>query len=226
MVSTALVVITDGRGDYLKQTIASAEKMLKGAFLPALIIDDSGDIDYGKWLEERFSEFRQIHHDHRSGFGAVVRSAWAETLDYPDVEYIFHLEEDFTFNEPIDVPLMAAMLDRAEDLAQIVLKRQPWSDFEIAAGGQIEYCESEGEEFTEKHIGGWTTTHTRNFSTNPNLMTRRAAELCVETGKPCTEGLITEVCLNNDLQFAYLGRKYDPPLAHHIGEHRSQGWSI
>lgn len=233
--TAALVVITDGRGDYLEQTLESAEERLIGEFSPAIIIDDSGDPEYASWLEGHYPGFWQFHHDRRSGFGAVVRTAWQRALEHPDVTHIFHLEEDFTFNEPIDVVAMAEVLDVSQSLAQIVLKRQPWSSDEITHGGQIEYCEARGDIFEEhtcsevtdegEHLIGTVSQHRINFSTNPSLMTRLAAELCLDTGESCTEGLVTKVCLDAGLSFAYWGAKSDPPKCHHIGDHRSEGWS-
>lgn len=76
-------------------------------------------------------------HDHHLGMAGAVREAWTWAVDL-DVDFLFHVEEDFTFNERVDIAGMAALLDAYPRLAQIVLKRQPWNEQEHAAGGIIE----------------------------------------------------------------------------------------
>ena len=74
--------------------------------------------------------------EHRLGMAGAVRAAWAWALEQ-DADYLLHVEEDFRF---IDLPLRAMqfVLERHQHLAQVVLKRQPWSDEEKRAGGQME----------------------------------------------------------------------------------------
>lgn len=73
----ALVVITDGRRDCISRAVGSMEENLRGPFVERFIVDDSGDYEYGDWLDaEYLGEFRVLHHLTRSG-AVVLRSVRA-----------------------------------------------------------------------------------------------------------------------------------------------------
>lgn len=210
----ALVVITDGRGEYLRRTIPSAIENLRSVFVSRTIVDDSGDAEYGSWLETAFPTFAHVHHDHREGLAGAVKTAWKTALAArPD--YLWHQEEDFVFEAPIDIGAMARCLEEFPYLAQLVLKRQPWSREEKIAGGQIEVAPEEYVDF-ESHV-----EHNRLFSLNPCLIPARVIERCQDEE---LERGITDACLGEGWRFAYWGQRHDAPLCEHIGEHRSAGY--
>lgn len=210
----ALVVITDGRGEYLERTIPSLTENLRCVFASRTIIDDAGDDEYAHWLDLSFPTFQRIHHGNRRGLAAAVQTAWKVALD-SNADYLWHHEEDFTLEEPIDVLGMARTLDANPHLAQLVLKRQAWSMEEIAAGGQMEVAPTE---FTD--CDGFVQ-HKRLFSLNPSLIPRSVVEACEGTE---LERGITDRCLDLGLSFAYWGKRSDPPRCTHIGARRSAGY--
>ena len=135
----ALIVITDGRTDCITRTIESAEANLDGPITERWMYDDSGDEAHRVWLMHRFPQWQVFWHpDGRQGFGGAIREAWRTLRFESAAEYIFHLEDDFTFNRPVPLDDMIEILDEEERLAQIALRRQAWNSIEKRAGGVIE----------------------------------------------------------------------------------------
>jgi hypothetical protein len=209
--SVALVVITDGRWQYLNEMFRSAREWLTYPFAHVRVVDDSGGSGVGGWP----SEFEVVRHPLRRGLAAAVQSAWA---DLPaDIDYVFHVEEDFVFVEPVDIDGMAMVLKEHGRLAQLVLKRQPWSPEETAAGGIIE---SHPDEYRQRD--GWVE-HTRIFSLNPCLIPR----VVVDMGWPAgNEAEMTARLVADGWSFGFWGRRDDPPRVFHIGARRSAGWML
>lgn len=214
----ALVVITDGRRDLLKQSVASMREQIKPWPAERVIIDDSGDEGYGLMLEETYLDFSVAHHGERRGFCATVRDAW-EVAYAPGADYLFHAEDDFVYNEPVDLEAMAAILDANPHLAQVALKRQPVNELERAAGDLMAAWPPE----TWTQRGGFIE-HELTFTTNPSLIPRRVLELILASGVECAETIITGQLLAHGYKLGYLGNVTDAPRVEHIGDHRSNGW--
>src|ERR1700683_2449805 len=100
--TSAIVFVTDGRGHYLEQAIASVQEKLRGDFTHPFIIDDSGDRSYWSWLDEKYPHFQIMHHPERRGLGGAVRSAW-ETVLTTTADYVVHWEDDFVLDERVDL---------------------------------------------------------------------------------------------------------------------------
>jgi hypothetical protein len=163
---------------------------------------------------------------HELGMAGAVKDGW-EWAIRQDCDYLLHIEEDFRL---IDLPLRAMryVLDMNPHLAQVVLKRQPWSNEEIAAGGQIEYSTSLGNIYTQRHgaTGVDWVEHSTLFSVNPCLIPRRTLDLEWSSSHPGgVERAITEACETAGMRFAYYGHRTDPPRCEHVGHVRaSTGW--
>jgi hypothetical protein len=169
----ALLVITDGRREHLAETLASADAMLEGPISERWIYDDSGDPANHEWILSIAPDFELITHPAgRQGFGGAIRTAWSAIDSLSRASYIFHLEDDFTFNRPVPLDDMAWTLGGRRHLAQLALRRQPWND---AAGGIVEMHPDDYHEFHvqrgERDLA-WLE-HRRNFTTNPSLYRRR-----------------------------------------------------
>lgn len=220
-----LLVMTDGRRDCIERTIPSAEANLEGPITTRLIYDDSGDEDYRSWLVERFGPdgFGVTYHPKgRQGFGGAIRDAWrflACAGSYLPGHYIFHLEDDFTFNRPVDLTTMAHTLAQQPHLVQLALRRQPWNDDERAAGGIVE---QHPDDFLEVSNGSRTRwlEHRRFFTTNPSLYRR---SLCAG-GWPegaHSEGRFThELLVDPDARFGFWGARDSGEWVTHIGRER------
>jgi glycosyl transferase family 2 len=209
------VVITDGRDEYLKRTLESCWENIPG-FAP-IIVDDSGLREVPSWLMERWGSYTLIRHSERKGMAAAVRTAWTAAVGRPG-EFIWHQEDDFTLNGPVDIQAMAQVLRKHPKLAQLVLKRQPWSDEEIAAGGQMEVSP---EDYTDRD--GFVE-HRKLFSFNPALCRRSAIEDALSDPGDGLERGVTDTLLRHGYYFGYFGARADPPRCEHIGIHRSAGY--
>lgn len=218
---SALVVITDGRRQYVTQCIESAQSNLKGDFSHLFIINDADDDAYAAFLEVQFPAFTIIHHDERRGLGGAVRSAW-ETALVTGADYIFHLEDDFIFNRKINVDKMIRLLHCEPHLAQVLLKRQPWNDEEIAAGNIIQAYPDEHTDHSCPS-GNWVE-HRRLFSFNPFIAPRHVLELALEKSADTLERGVTDALLAEGYSFGYFGKRDDEPRCHHIGDVRSQNY--
>lgn len=212
----ALVVFTDGRGEFLKETIQSlSEKIGLDSFADRWIIDDSGNKTYEKWLNESFPEFRFDHHVKNMGFCHTVDKAWRDLKENSNADFVFHIEDDFTYNETVDLQNMAKILTENHHLGQLALKRQPVNNEEKRAGDLVRRWGFEN--FEEKD--GWIE-HSIFWTTNPSLFRREILDYGWLTEPQC-EGKVSIKLRNMGFKFAFLGGLQDPPKIHHIGSYRA-----
>lgn len=196
--TVALLLISDGRDEYRERTIASAKEMVP-------------EPDF-------FIEVKDP--DHELGFDGAIRKGWRRVITETDAEFVFHLEADFTFNRPVPIADMAAVLKARPYLVQLALRRQPWNNQEKAAGGVVEM---HPDDYTEADLNGWRwLEHIRNFTTNPSLYPRAVCEYGWPAG-PQSEGRFgIELRKNNpELRFAYWGHANSGEACEHIGHHRT-----
>jgi hypothetical protein len=218
-VSVDVLVITDGRRDCIIQTMASAVGVLGDQVDRWWMYDDSGDPDHRAWLTEQFPYVLLAHHNEgRQGFGGAIQAAWSVLRNGSDASHIFHLEDDFTFNRPVDLPGMIEVLDRpGANLAQVALRRQAWNATERRAGGVIEVLPDAYDDHQSGELH-WLE-HDLFFTTNPSIYRRALLELGWPTG-PDSEGRMTSFLRQLGYRFAYFGRRADPPWVQHIGATR------
>lgn len=217
----AVLVMTDGRGECISQAIPSLLANLKGNLGLMMIHDDSADQDYQDWLRTEFPDWLITSGSRRLGFGGAYERAWkiVDTVASDDHRYIFSTEDDFTFNRPVDLVGMSDVLDTMPHLKQMALRRQPWNDEEIAAGGIIErFPRADFEEFrSQEH--SWLE-HRRWFTTNPSLIPRSV----IEQGwpnVPQSEGMFTHQLLTDPMaRFGYWGTYDSGEWVTHIGNQR------
>jgi len=218
-VRAALLVITCGRRIYFERTLESFHTRCGHQFAHRLIVDDSGDPAYGEWLRSTFRDWSVVSHDKRLGLAGAIDTAWSH-LSSVDVDFVFHLEDDFTF--PVDVPLteMAAHLKRDPSLAQVTLYRQPWSPQEHIAGGYLGlYSDDYTLEQVTESFDLFTTS--RLFSFNPSLYRKEITHY-----RGGLEADVTEVLARDGLRFGVLAGNGGSPLCTHIGAERSPGWKV
>lgn len=208
-----LLVLTDGRGGCLQRTLDSASLALDGIDRRVLV-NDCPDPAYGAWLAETWPEFEIVGPLARKrGFHGAIQAGWDHIGPGPG--YVFHLEDDFTFNRWVPLGAMADLLDRHPHLAQVALMRQPWNEEETAAGGIYHL---HPDDF-DRHDGDqpWME-HSRFFTTNPCLYRRTL----IEHGwpqRPHSEGHFTIHLRDEGYRFAYLG--HGEEWVTHIGDERT-----
>ena len=214
----SLVVITDGRQACIEQTISRFNEVINYSFFEKLIINDSGDPRYHDFLINRFPDFNVVSHEQRRGLAGAVQSAWASVN--PEVDYVFHLEDDFVFNKSIDINHMAFLLRTNPQLVQMALVRASVNPPEEAVGG---FVFQHLEDYSQKED---YFQHGRLFTLNPCLYPMST----VKVGWPDHGGeseFTTKVhSIDKDYRFGFYGNIYDEPLVTHIGGRRSEGWFL
>lgn len=210
------LVITDGRKEYLQQTLDSAGKNIIGNITHRIMVDDSCNPEYAAWLDATYPEFTIAHSTTRLGFAGAIQKGWS--MLPRNTEFCLHLEDDFTFNERWDQRDAINILDSHPDVAQIALRRQAVGH-EVNFGGFVEQFP---DSYTDMEWGGlhWFE-HKRFFTTNPSLYPVRITELGWPDA-PHSEGKFgIERLFPAGYKTAFLGKKSDPPKVHHIGEIRN-----
>ena len=211
----ALLVMTDGR-DTIHDAIASAEVNLLGPVAARVIHDDSGNSDHRAELARRYPRWTVMGGD-RAGFGGAIQRAWRHVRDLP-VSYVFHIEDDFTFNRTVDMTGMASVLEQRPYLQQLALRRQPWNDAERAAGGVVE---RHPDDYTEATDGThrWLE-HRRFWTTNPSLYRRELCERKWPDGAHSEGRFGIEQFRDPDAVSGFWGSRDSGEWVHHIGHER------
>lgn len=212
-----VIVLTAGRQDYLEATLASFRDRVHGPIARVTIYDDSGNRRFANWLRRAAGDYDIVTMPGRSGFTRAIRNAWEhERRRSGGSPYIMHLEEDFTFDVPVNVTDMIAVLQADTHLAQVALLRGPFFPPEIAAGGIIQ----EHPESYERAVDGEATwlVHDRFFTTNPCIYRRSL----MRYGWPNvrnSEVAFTKSMRRRGYRFAFLGD--GTPMVSHIGVERT-----
>lgn len=213
----AVLLIGDGRDELRAATIDSFLQQVYGYRLGYVVqVDD---------------------HAHRLGFGGAIQAGWHYLSDALRVaalegvpmpfDYVFHLEEDWLFREPIDVRWLAAMLGGAATpkrsplpvLAQAALKRGPVNAAERRAGGLVEAWPREYADsglLTPEAGSVPYLTHRLFFTTNPSLYRASLMLLGWPDGER-SEQAFTQRCLDHGYSFGYYGARDHPPTVEHTG---------
>jgi len=223
MKSIDLIITTNGRKEYILPTINSWKNFIDLNINKKIIIDDSGNKEYQEWLKETFPDFEIMPLGPvNMGFSFLMKT-WLVDLEL-NSKYLLLLEDDFLLLEELDVDKILNILDNNENVIQLTLKRQAWSQEEVAAGGMIERLFN-GCNFIQKD--DWFE-HREFFTTNPSFMN---IERLRSYSKPIYEkvdGLITEGEFgsalfesNKDLYSAFLGKIFDTHKVEHIGHIRT-----
>lgn len=215
----ALLVMTDGRTEYISQTIESAESKLKGPITERWMHDDSGDEGHRQWLRSAFPTFTHLGEGLRRGFGGAYAFAWKILAVRSEASFIFGLEDDFIFNREIPLEAMIEVLNANPHIYQMALRRQAWNSEEIAAGGVIQRWP---DNFHQED--GWIS-HRMFFTTNPNLYRKSLIETRTYPNVKDAEGHFSLSIVNEepDAQFGFWGQKTDPPWVTHTGRMRGAG---
>lgn len=213
-----LLVMTDGRDDCLIETLASFDSRVSSPPASVLIHDDTGDAEHRTWVASRYPTAEVIG-SVRGGFGSAIRTAW-DHLRRGDHGWVFHLEDDFTFNRDVNIADMQSVLAADETLAQMLLMRQPWNNLERAAGSVFAVTPdafTPSDHPTIPHV-----LHRRFFSTNPSLYPRRLFDTHDWPEGAESEGRFGfNLFADPTVRCAVMGAVTDPPWVTHIGGRRA-----
>ena len=215
MSNVAMFVVTDGRLEYLKKTLESFHENCDYDFMDKFIVNDSIDekfIEDVSLLADKY-KFYLINHKVKKGFAGVYDTAWSHIEHY--IDYVFNLEDDFIFNEKVDIDKMIDILEHNRNLVQVSLKRQAWGDAEIQAGGFVEQFPDLYED--KEHNGLKWCEHRAFYTTNPSLTPRfvfaKGWVICEKSEQVISNRLFE----NPNFKSAMLGHKFDAPKVLHLG---------
>lgn len=224
MSKIALLFVTDGRKHFAERTLESLRQYVRPSiFSYAIAVDDSLDPKYSAWLDGQWGWTTHLPPGkEKRGFGGAIQAGWDAIP--ADVDYIFHLEDDFVFNQRPTLAAMRWILQSNPHVQQVALKRQPWNPQEAAAGdmalrwGADSFVQREGDD--RDGAGGWPKwyEHRIFFTTNPSMYRRSLIERGWPTG-PQSEGRFSVELFASDplYQSAFLGTLGDKPWVEHIG---------
>lgn len=205
-----LMCITDGRWDYLRDTLASAEMHLDYPFVEKILVDDTGT-GQAEHALKHLDGWRLVANPQRRGLAGAIQAGWDALCD---TDYVFHLEDDFTMVGHIPVGDMVRILEAHPELAQLALLRQPWSPEEHQAGSIINMHRN------WYHQADGYLWHTQGlFTLNPSVY-----PVAVTSGGAALEAELTDRLRDAGYRFGFYGDMDDGPRCWHIGIRRSQGY--
>ena len=211
----ALVVIGDGRYEYLERTVRSIRDNVVHPITTRIMVNDEADLEYICWIDSTFGDWRTVH-TCRSGMAGAVQAAFQAALD-ADPDYVLYAEEDMLITRRLPIRAAAEILDNHPHVAQMLFQRQPLTPDEIAAGSVV------GAMGAVDH-GDWSS-QTHIFSLNTCLIRPEVMRLGWPSGPlgVGNETGFTKRCLEAGYVF---GVWNDGPYVEHIGTARSAQWQL
>jgi hypothetical protein len=171
-------------------------------------------------LKNKYKIDKLITNKENLGYGLSWKNAWKEIP--ADVDYIWHQEEDFIFDDQINIMKLIETFETCPiKFTQICLKRQVWfsgNDFitkieDGSVGRQINYG--------DKKI----VIHQRYFNANPCLYPRWVIEE-EYVNDPQEHTLVKELATKYPNKYsAIYGGRNDKPATRHIGDY-TQGKKV
>lgn len=220
--SILLVITTDGRREFIAQTIASIEEHLAG-WDRSIIWDDSGDPAYRDWLYETYTDrhLLLIAGEQRLGYQRSRARLWQFLAGLTDVTHICNWEDDMVLLAPVHLADMATILDINPHLAQVALLREDYYPREIEGSRHGRILGWHPKTYRNRTSGNLRWCEHRNYFTcNPGVHHR---SLC-EMGWPqadSSEKVLGDQLLAQGLRFAHWGHRDDPRILRHIGSYRA-----
>lgn len=214
----SLFITTSGRYDYLAITVNNLNICTRYEFDQKFIVNDCQDKEFKENLQKLadYFGFEVIPNKNSKGFAGAYNTAFSHVTKG---NYCFIVEDDFTFNERVDIKLMRGILLHNPHLCQVALKRQAWHEAEKKTGGIVEQW-PELYENKENDFGIQWCEHRNFFTTNPSLVPAWVIEkewpVCAQSEKVFSNRLFE----NPEVKSAYLGEKLAPPKVTHIGAQR------
>ncbi len=168
----AVLFFTTSRYEYLVPMLESFNEKVKFGDIETykIMVDDyplRRDIDILNQLKDKYKIDKLVLNETNQGYSLAWKTGWSHVPK--DIDYIWHQEEDFTFNKEVEIKDMIETLEKCPTkLTQVVLKRQKWYD----NGDFVDSIESGklGEEL--EFDGKKVVIHQTYFNSNPCLYPR------------------------------------------------------
>jgi hypothetical protein len=217
-----LVVIGDGRGDYLTETVRSIQAHVLYPIQTRIMVNDEADPDYIRAINATYPDFIRVHTGRRGMAGAVQAGFDAAIVTDPD--YVLWIEEDMLLTRSLPIGEAIAELEVHRNVAQMCFPREAVDpsegDDQLAAiCRQASFVTDHGVFVAQDFI----------FSMNPCLIPRRVLEFGWPSGPigVGNEAGMTTKLLNAGYVFGQWGHPGDEPWARTIGYGaRSPAWQL
>ena len=211
----SVIFFSTNRFEYLIPTLESFQENVsfEGHNVHKILIDDfpteRNDVEFYN-LKDNYGIDHLILNRINIGLSYSIEKAWSRLPE--DCDYIFHMEDDFVFNEKIKIDDLVQKFEKHKDLLfQITLKRQIW----YHEGDFIERIET-GE--VGKEYDG-LILHQYYFNLNPSLYPYWVTQekFNHRPHESLTIGSLVKKYPN--MQSSLWGKRKDPSLVHHIGDY-------
>ena len=219
--TVTLVVHTGGdpanwpeRRDYLRLSLASLVENVTGPIVQRVIYDCWADPAIRSELEAMAPPgFYVVGPDVSTDFTASMQAMWRYIAKRAKGEYVFQVEDDFTYTRPVDLAEMMAVLARDPHLAQLALLRDPCYPDERETGGILGWPLPA---FTFRD--GWFE-HRQFWTLNPCLFRKAMTDRPWPSGRH-SETLFGKALLRDErVRFAFWGEGEE--WIRHIGTVRA-----
>jgi hypothetical protein len=206
------------RRGYLERSLASLVERVTGPIVQRVVYDCWGDPDIRADLERLVTPhgFYVVGPEHPTDFTAGMQAMWGYLRKRAKGDYIFAVEDDFTYERDVDLVPMIAALKRNPHLVQMALLRDPCypDERETAAIGNILGWPRPAFTFRD----GWFE-HRQFFTLNPSLFRKSLTDRPWPAGKH-SETLFGKAVLNDArARSAFWGDGSE--YIRHIGEVRA-----
>jgi hypothetical protein len=224
--TVTLVMHTGGQPDrwperraYLERSLASLVEQVSGPIVQRVVYDCWGDPAIRAELEAMVQPhgFYVVGPEHPVDFTASMQAMWRYLGKRAKGDYIFQVEDDFTYERPVDLGEMARILQDAPHLTQVALLRDACygDERDGEAIGNILGWPRPAFTFRD----GWFE-HRQFFTLNPSLFRKSLTERPWPLGRH-SETLFGKSVLNDPrARSAFIGDGSEPWIRH-IGEVRA-----
>ena len=217
----ALVVVGDGREEYLRRTVKSITEHVRYPITSRIMVNDEAAPDYMNRLETIYPEF-VIAHTNRRGMAGAVQMGF-DMARSVDPEFVLWVEEDMELTATLPIARAAAVFRGRDNLAQMCFRREPvgGNEHEALHGDQLAAICGQSA-FIARHDE--FTTHDFIFSLNPCLIPAKILDYGWDADN---EAGMTRKLLELGYVFGSWGHPGDgQSWARHIGERRGNGWKL
>jgi hypothetical protein len=206
-----VLFFTDGRDEYTSQMLESFTKNVKFEHYYSIMLCDNPTGRNSVFLEgikKKYKINQLVLNDERLGIFGSVQKAWALIPD--DCTYVWHQENDFLFNEPVNVKAFMEILEN-RNINQVALLRQAWYENEVKAGGIFQANDRAYKNGVIKMYP--VVLHREYFTHNPSLYRKDVIRMMKNYTEYTIMSKLPGYC-------AFWGTKTDKPRVTHIGEQK------
>lgn len=229
-----LAVLTCGRPDYLRRTLAAYARFLDPAPAAVYAYDDGDHTRPEVFQTPGWEDVPVlVESGPRVGRCAAYTNLWAASRmeRHADIDWLFTVEDDILLLRPLNLRWLADVLRAEEDLAQLALVRAPWHPAEIETGGFIPLFEDRYERRQTEvptregdgraGVARWTAS-TYDWTSSPALLHASLPRQIDWPDTDCDFGIGRRIVAENtDAVSGYWG--WGEPWVAHIGLERVEG---